>query len=599
MDAPSLLRRFGRRQRQGLLAGSVAIALLVGVLVWRQASATPARSTQQTAAANRGDVVVTVGGLGRIVEANAAGLISLPSSSTSSTSATASATSSSSTTAGTTIAADAVLPRASGRVSRVLVAPGDRVASGDVIALLDDGGIASGAVAQARDDVATARLELLQKRTSDPLKGLRPTAAELAAGRLAVKSARQKLARLLGPPRAADVEAARLDVRRAEADLEVLQGGTEEARARAIQIAQRALQLAEERLTKLLEPPSRADVGAAELEVKRAQADLAAVLRGDVPSSPEALAAARKAIEVAQLKLAKLLEPPAPADVTAANLEVDRARAELANLESGPSPAALAAGTAALAAAQARLRQLLGPPLRSDVTAVRLDVGKALADLAVLRARGGPGSPTDIEIARLKVLAAQAKLAVAEFAARQLAVRATSSGTVTTVLTVPGAPVDATTPVATVADLQHLAVNVALSEFDAARVKRGQRALVSVDALGGRTFRGKVRFEALTGVDTGGVVTFPVRVTLRHIPNVKPGMNVSVRIVVASRANVVRVPLEAVSQNGDAASVTVLTPAGKETVRAVKLGLANNKEVEVTRGLRPGERVVLAGGGGA
>ncbi|MEO8553977.1 MAG: NTP transferase domain-containing protein, partial [Kofleriaceae bacterium] len=45
---------------------------------------------------------------------------------------------------------------------------------------------------------------------------------------------------------------------------------------------------------------------------------------------------------------------------------------------------------------------------------------------------------------------------------------------------------------ATVADLRHLAVSVALSEFDAARVKRGQRALVSVDALGGRRFPGKV-----------------------------------------------------------------------------------------------------------
>jgi len=585
-----------------LLGLALAAMLATGLIVWKLQSASPARSAQQTVAATRGDVVVTVGGLGRVVEANASGLISLPSSpagssSQASTSSTGTATGSS--TGSASVSADAVLPRASGRVSRLLVTPGERVTAGEVIALLDDGGIAAGAVAQARDDVATSRLELLQKRTSDPLRGLPPTPAELAAARLAVMSARQKLARLLGPPRAADVNGARLDVKRAEADLEVLRGGTEEARARAIQIAQRALQLAEERLAKLLEPPSRADVGAAELEVKRAQADLAAILRGDVPSSPEALAAARKAIEVAQLKLAKLLEPPAAADVTAANLDVDRARAELATLESGPSPAAIAAGTAALAAAQARLRQLLGPPLRSDVTAGRLDVRKALADLAVLRARGGPGSPTDIGIARLKVQAAQAKLAVADFAARQLAVRAISSGTVTAVMTVPGAPVDATTPIATVADLQHLAVSVALSEFDAARVKRGQRAFLSVDALGGRRFPGKVRFEALTGVDTGGVVTFPVRVTLKHIPGVKPGMNVSVRIVVANRRNVVRVPLEAVSQNGGAASVTVLTAAGKTVVRSVRLGLANNKEVEVRRGLKPGERVVLAGGGGA
>jgi RND family efflux transporter MFP subunit len=584
-----------------LLGLALAAALATGAVAWELQSPSPAQSSLQTVAASRGDVVVTVGGLGRIVEANASGLISLPGSPAGSTSSPASNSGSSSTGSSSTasVSADAVLPRASGRVSRVLVAPGDHVTSGDVIALLDDGGIAAGAVAQARNDVATARLELLQKRTSDPLKGLPPTAAELAAARLAVMSAHQKLARLVGPPRDADVKAARLEVRRAEADLEVLRGGTEEARARAIQIAERAVQLAEERLAKLLEPPSPADVGAAELEVRRAQADLAAVLRGDVPSSPEALVAARKAIEVAQLKLAKLLEPPAPADVTAANLEVDRARAELVTLESGPSPAAVAAGTAALAAARARLRQLLGPPLRSDVTAARLDVRKAVADLAVLRARGGPGSPTDIRIAQLKVQAARAKLAVAEFAAQQLTVRVISSGTVTAVMTVPGAPVDATTPVATVADLQHLAVSVALSEFDAARVKRGQRALVSVDALGGKRFPGKVLFEALTGVDTGGVVTFPVRVTMRHVAGVKPGMNVSVRIIVANRRNVVRVPLEAVSQDGGAASVTVLTAAGKTAVRTVKLGLANNKEVEITRGLKPGERVVLGGGGGA
>jgi len=573
------------------------------VIVWRLQSPAPARGSLRTAAASRGDVVVTVGGLGRIVEANAGGVIPLPSSSASSSGATALATGSATatgSTGGASIPADAVLPRASGRVARVLVTPGGHVAAGDVIAVLDDGGTVAAAAAQARDDLATARLELLQKRTSDPLRGLPATPAELAAGRLAVISARQRLARILGPPRPADVQTARLDVRRAEADLEVLRGGTEEARARAIQIAQRNLQLAQQRLAKVLEPPSPADVGAAELEVRRAEADLAAQLRGDVPSSPESVVAARKAIEVARLKLAKLLEPPAPADVTAANLDVDRAQAELATLEAGPSPTAVSAALQALAAARARLRQLLGPPLRSDVTAARLDVRKALADLAVLHARGGPGAPTDIGIARLKVQAARAKLAVAEFAARQLTVRANSSGTVTSVLTVPGAAVDATTPVATVADLRHLAVSVSLSEFDAARVKRGQRALVSVDALGGKQFPGKVLFEALTGIDTGGVVTFPVRVALGHIAGVKPGMNVSVRIVVANRTNVVRVPLDAVAQSdGHNATVTVVNADGKTSVRTVTLGLANNKDVEVKRGLQPGERVVLAGGGGA
>jgi HlyD family secretion protein len=579
----------------------VAAAIAIGVGVWRLQSPGPAKAGPPTVAATRGNVVVTVGGVGRIVEANAAVSIGLPSAPGGGASTAAGTTGTSPTGSTATVPADAVLPRASGRVARVLVAPGVHVSAGQPIAALADGSTTATALVQARSDVATALLELRQKRTSDPLKGIPATPAELAAGRSAVVAARQRLARLLGPPRPADVMTARLDVRRAEAELEVLRGGPPEARAQALSLARRSLQLAQERLAKLLEPPSPADVAAAELEIRRAEAELAILLRSDPPASKESLAAARKAIEVARLKLAKLLEPPAPADVTAANLEVERAQAELQRLEAGPTPAALAAADQAVAAARARLRQLLGPPLRSDVSAVRLDVRKAEADLAVLRARGGPGSPTDVGIADLKVRAARARLEVAEFAARQLTVRARSAGTVTSVLTVPGAPVDPSTPVATVADLQHLAVSLALSEFDAARVKRGQRALVSVDALGGKRFPGKVLFEALTGTDTAGVVTFPVQVALQRVRGLKPGMNVSVRVIVAIRRGVVRVPLEAVSQGeGRKGSVTVVDAGGRHAVRRVRLGLADNKDVEIRRGLRAGERVLVgAGGGGA
>jgi hypothetical protein len=69
-------------------------------------------------------------------------------------------------------------------------------------------------------------------------------------------------------------------------------------------------------------------------------------------------------------------------------------------------------------------------------------------------------------------------------------------------------------------------------------------------------------------------------------------MNVSVKIVVAQRRGVVRIPLEAA--NGD--TVTVVE-GGRQSKRQVKLGLADNKQVEVRAGLRPGERVLLGGGG--
>jgi len=103
----------------------------------------------------------------------------------------------------------------------------------------------------------------------------------------------------------------------------------------------------------------------------------------------------------------------------------------------------------------------------------------------------------------------------------------------------------------------------------------------------------------ITGTNATGVVTFPVQITLHDAEGLKPGMNVSVRIVVATRHDVVRVPLEVVSQDGDEATVTVLDSSGQPATRPVTLGLANNKEVEVVKGLRVGQLVVPSDSTGA
>jgi HlyD family secretion protein len=99
-----------------------------------------------------------------------------------------------------------------------------------------------------------------------------------------------------------------------------------------------------------------------------------------------------------------------------------------------------------------------------------------------------------------------------------------------------------------------------------------------------------VLFAALAGSDSGGgVVTFPVEVGLDRVAGVKPGMYVSVRIIVAERRHVLEVPLEAVSKDdADRSVVTVINAAGRPSIRSVKLGLSNNKNVEIVQGLRLG-----------
>jgi len=588
-DVPRTVRRRGR----GLSLLAVVALVVAGVSITvglLQSSPAASQTTDAVAEATPGDVVVTVGGVGRIVESGLASDIAVPSSSGASAGAAASATA----TPPGAMSATAVFPQTSGRVVRFLVRPGERVAAGQPLALLDDRGSAATAIAQARNDVATTRVELTQKRTSDPLKGLPATPAELAAARGAVRAARLRLERLAQGPRPGDVSAARLELRRAEADLETLLGGTPEARAEAISLAQRNVDLAQQRLNRVLAPPSAADVATAQAEVRKAESDLALLLRAGSGALPAEITSARAALDAARSRLERLLAPPNPADVTAAQLDVERAKADLRRLQLGPSPTALAAARQAVVSARAKLAQLVGPPLRSDVASARLDVLKAEADLAVLRARGGPASSIDIALTRLKVVGAQLRLATARLARPLLTVRAPSGGTVTGLLTVVGAPVDPLTPIASVADLDRLAVNVDLSEFDVAQVKPGLPAVVSVDAFGGKSVPGKVQFAALTGTNTGGVVTFPVRVGIAHERGLRPGMNVSVRIIVAKREDVVQVPVEAVSRDEeDHAIVNVMGPNGETTPRVVTLGLSSSKNVEIVKGLRAGEHVAL------
>ncbi len=634
-----------RRTIIGLGVALAAGAIGVAVLRTHGAQAPPPANP---IAVTRGDVVVSVTGIGKAVEARSSlyATSSARSGGTSGGGAGGSAGTSGSG-AGMPIPAGAVFPGASGDLVKFVVAARQPVRSGQPLALIDDHGVADAAAKQARNDLATTRVELRQKRTSDPVRGLPPTRAELAAARLAVTSARARLAQLLGRPRPADVGAAQAELRKAEADLEALVGGTPASIARERDIARHNVQLAQERLDQVLSPASQAEISAARAEVAKAEADLDALrhpspaavaaaqqavaaaqaklsaaqasgIAADIataqlehdranadlavltqPAGAAALTAAELALDAARQKLAKLLEPPHPADVTAARVELERARADVARLEAGPKPAALAAARQTVSAARLKLAQLTGPPLPADVRLARSDLGRAKADLSVLQARGGPGSPSDVQLAALKVQAAGIHLSTAVTARNLLTVRAPFDGRVTALLSAPGSPVDALTPIAAVENLSNLAIVVDMTEFDIASVKPGMRAVVSVDALGGKSFPSTVTFAAPTGNDSGGVVTFPVRVELSKATGLRPGMTASVRIIVAQRRKVIRIPLEAVTEDSQGNSVVgVIDGAGRRSTRKVTLGLANNKSVEIIEGLRAGERIAGPDQGG-
>ena len=612
----------GLRRRAVVWTVVVAIAAAgVGLAVWF----TRGGSTPQAAAAvitvTRGNVRSTVGGVGRITEAAGSAQIVVGRG----TPSGAASGGGSAANAGTGAAAappNAVFARAGGHLGRLMVAPNQRVRAGQLLAVVDDGGVAAAALAQAQNDYSSALLEagadagaaqLDASRAAADLEALRGGAPAARARALLIarrnaRLARERLRTALAPPTPADVGAARAEVARAEADLAALRS-TPPSSPEALAAAQQAVAVAEQRIARLRAPADPAAVRAAQADLRTAEADLAALQTRDPPPTQAELDAATLAVSTARAALARLTGPPDPAELGAAQLDLDRARAELAALTRPPaaSPEALASAQRALDAARLKLARVLAGTVTADRTSARLELQRAESELRALES--GP-SPTALAAAhsaaaaaaaRLafvssqpKVKAARALLTSARLAARMLTVRAPAAGTVTALFTAQGAPVDPSTPIVAVADLQHLVASVDLSEFDVARVRRGQKAVVSVDALGGRAVPGSVRLVALTGNDSGGVVSFPVTISLDRTKGLRAGLNASVRIIVAQRTGVVKVPLEAVSSDAAGNSVvTVVDASGHTSARRVTLGLEDNKSVEITKGLSAGERVAL------
>jgi HlyD family secretion protein len=593
------------------LVALVAAAVVVAGVVWStQGGGGSSSAKGEFVTAQRGQVAVTVGGIGHVNTLAGAGHLAVPSATPASASgsgggsgAASSPSTASSASGGSTQApSDAVFPQVGGHVTRLLVRPGERVAAGQAIATVADDGTTQTNLLQARGDLSTARLELAQKQVQDPARGVPPTSAELASGRQAISAARSKLRQLTGPPLPADVAAAQLDLSKAIAD----QHSARASAPGSVAAAQLAVASARQKLALVTGAPDPAEVTAAQLDVAKATLDQETLLQPqNAPSAAQAAApptdaartAAKLAVDAAQRKLDELVHPPA-GTVSAARADLAKAEADLATQRAVSGKLGLAAARSAVTAARRKLSQVLGGPTSDVVATARADVRKAHADLAVLRQRGAPASATDLALARLKVAVASQRVDLAGQLARRLTVLSNASGTVTSVLTTPGAAVDAATPLIRVQDLAHLVVTLDLSEFDVSRTRIGAPALISVDALGGKEFGGHVSDVALSGNDSGGVVNFPVIIALNSSRGrLRPGMSVSARIIIRSRRDVVRVPLDAIVDRGGRSTVTVKSSSGALVQRTVKTGLEGKTFIEVRSGVRAGERVLVPSSG--
>lgn len=211
----------------------------------------------------------------------------------------------------------------------------------------------------------------------------------------------------------------------------------------------------------------------------------------------------------------------------------------------------------------------------------------------------------DLASSRLTVKQRENALADAKENLANTYIRAPFAGTIAAIHVSKLDEISGGTAVATLITNKKVA-KITLNELDVAKVKIGQPATITFDALEDLALTGKVIEVDAVGTVTQGVVSYAVTIELdADDERVKPGMSVSASIVVDVKQDVLAVPVSAVKQSGNTSYVEVFetpldTSNGSQNIvslvapirRTVTTGAANDTLIEIVSGIDVGVQVV-------
>ncbi len=225
---------------------------------------------------------------------------------------------------------------------------------------------------------------------------------------------------------------------------------------------------------------------------------------------------------------------------------------------------------------------------QANVVRARLGVGQARTNLQQIQARG-----SDVQAARAAVQLSQAALDFARLQVANASVRSPIDGVVSARLTEPGQLAAPGAAVLRIVSLKNVYFEAQVPETDVASIRAGLPAPVRVDAYPGKVFTGRVARVYPTASTTSR--NFVVRVVLDNSGGrLRPGLFARGAIAVERRRGIV-IPKDALLTRDGKTTVFVAQTGDTAKLRSVKVGVLTAETAEVRSGVRPGERVIVAG----
>lgn len=185
----------------------------------------------------------------------------------------------------------------------------------------------------------------------------------------------------------------------------------------------------------------------------------------------------------------------------------------------------------------------------------------------------------------------------AKEAVKNLNITAQQAGTVSSLSAKSGEMANGT--LMTISDFDNLNVVMSVDELDINSIKVGQKAEVTSSLYTDTTFSGTISKIALEGTAQNGVTTFSVTISLDEIKDLKPGMSVSIEIILEKSENALSLPLSAVQKDDKGYFVyktnkttDVTDELLQQSKTYVEVGLTNTAYAELKSGLSEGDTVI-------
>jgi len=227
-----------------------------------------------------------------------------------------------------------------------------------------------------------------------------------------------------------------------------------------------------------------------------------------------------------------------------------------------------------------------------------LEIAKAEADSAQANLDLKRAKPRQVDIAFLQAQVALAgvDLSLAKENLEKTFLKAPLSGVLTLKLKQVGEDVGLSERVFEMISDEKYKIDVDIAEVDIGKIKVGNKAQITVDALGqDMILRGTVTKIAPKETVVQDVVFYKAEITIDDMNSaIKPGMTAEVQIVLNERKGVLALPEKAVQTDEQNQKYVRILQAQKEVKVPVQVGIINLEgDIEIVSGLQEGQEVIL------